>query len=234
MCMRFTIRSRRSSPSPPSPWIHSDGRPFLFKEGSTADRRRIHAAGVVNRPNPTADTKSMAALGQVKVASDRVHRGSSCPLFSRRQDMDNVGVSEIGDRGVVVSAPRFDSGHGLDAEARSRFRIGDGAPCYVSATRGFKSGGFNPTASAGRRLRAGVGLTYEAGFKSALNQRVNRTSRRSTRTTPTQVQTPIRLGVVDITNAATATIRGVEAEGQAQPRARTENGWTRRLARRPI
>jgi iron complex outermembrane receptor protein len=105
--------------------------------------------------------------------------------------------------------PRF----GLD------FRIADGALAYVSATRGFKSGGFNPSArSASGGFAPEWAWAYEAGFKSALNQRVHLNGAAFyTDYADLQVQTPIRPGVVDITNAATATIRGVEVEGQAQP-----------------
>ena len=65
--------------------------------------------------------------------------------------------------------------------------------------------------------RSGHGPTRR-GSSRALNQRVNLNGAAFyTDYTDLQVQTPIRPGVLDITNAATATIRGVEVEGQAQP-----------------
>jgi iron complex outermembrane recepter protein len=195
---------------------------FLFKE---VDRQptdvEFIAAGVVNRLNPTVDAKSTAAFGQVKVALGSHISGIVGVRYSRDdKTMDNLGVSEIGHTAVSsfryldsIAATAWTPRFGLD------FRIADGALAYVSATRGFKSGGFNPTAgSAGRGFAPEWAWTYEAGFKSALNQRVNLNGAAFyTDYTDLQVQTPIRLGVVDITNAATATIRGVEAEGQAQP-----------------
>ena len=204
------------------PGFTATGGLFLFKE---VDRQptdvEFIAAGVVNRLNPTVDTKSIAAFGQVKVALGSRVSGIIGVRYSRDdKTMDNFGVSEIGHTAVSsfryldsIAATAWTPKFGLD------FRIADGALAYVSATRGFKSGGFNPTArSAGRGFAPEWAWTYEAGFKSALNQRVNLNGAAFyTDYADLQVQTPIRLGVIEITNAATATIRGVEVEGQAQP-----------------
>ena len=203
------------------PGFTATGGLFLFKE---VDRQptdvEFIAAGVVNRLNPTVDTKSIAAFGQVKVALGSRLSGIIGVRYSRDdKTMDNVGVSEIGDAAVSsfhyvdsIAATAWTPKFGLD------FRIADGALAYVSATRGFKSGGFNPTARSADSFAPEWAWTYEAGFKSALNQRVNLNGAAFyTDYADLQVQTPIRLGVIDITNAATATIRGVEAEGQAQP-----------------
>jgi len=86
----------------------------------------------------------------------------------------------------------------------------------VSATRGFKSGGFNISSTAvGRGYAPEWAWSYEGGLKSAL---MGGRSRFSTSAfvmdyTNLQVQTPIGIGVLDIRNAAAATIRGIEVEG---------------------
>jgi iron complex outermembrane recepter protein len=204
------------------PGFTATGGVFLFKD---VDRQptdiEFISAGVVNRLNPTVDTKSIAAFGQVKVALGSRLSGIIGVRYSRDdKTMDNVGGSEIDDAAVSsfhyvdsIVATAWTPKFGLD------FQIGDGAIAYLSATRGFKSGGFNLTV---RRASGGFApewaWAYEAGFKSsALNDRLKLNGAAFyTDYADLQVQTPIRPGVVDITNAATATIRGVEVEGQAQ------------------
>jgi iron complex outermembrane receptor protein len=86
---------------------------------------------------------------------------------------------------------------------------------YGSATRGFKSGGFNLSSTqAGRGYAPEWAWSYEGGVKTALlNGRANLdVSAFQMDYTNLQVQTPIGIGVFDISNAAAATIRGVEIE----------------------
>jgi iron complex outermembrane receptor protein len=90
---------------------------------------------------------------------------------------------------------------------------------YASATRGFKSGGFNPSSTApGRGYAPEWAWSYEAGLKGA---RLGGRTRFSAAAfvmdyTNLQVQTPLGLGVFDIRNAAGATIKGVELESTSQ------------------
>jgi iron complex outermembrane receptor protein len=90
---------------------------------------------------------------------------------------------------------------------------------YVSATRGFKTGGFNLSSpEAGRGYAPEWAWSYEGGVKSLIGggrARLN-LSAFQTDYTDLQVQTAIRPGVIDISNAAAATIRGVEVEGAAR------------------
>jgi iron complex outermembrane receptor protein len=177
---------------------------FLFDD---VDRQptavEFLATGLVNRLDPTVETTSIAGFGQARVALGSGVSGIIGIRYSRDdKTMDNVGVSEIGDApvssfhyvdSIVATAwtPKF----GLD------LRIGDGAIAYVSATRGFKSGGFNLTAtSAGRGFAPERAWTYEAGFKSsALNERLRSERRGVSRTTPTCKCKHPSSWVVDIT-----------------------------------
>ena len=93
------------------------------------------------------------------------------------------------------------------------------ALAYISATRGFKSGGFNPTST-----KAGLGYapewawSYESGLKTEFmdgRARLN-ASAFVTDYTNLQVQTAIQPGVFAISNAASATIRGIEVETTAR------------------
>jgi iron complex outermembrane receptor protein len=95
------------------------------------------------------------------------------------------------------------------------FRARPNLLTYASATRGFKTGGFNATSpEAGRGFAPEWAWSYEAGAKAVfgggrgkLNVAVFHTDY-----TDLQVQTPIRPNVFDISNAAAATINGVEVE----------------------
>ena len=92
---------------------------------------------------------------------------------------------------------------------------------YVSATRGFKSGGFNPAAPApGVAFSPEFAWSYESGLKLTMaggrvraNTAVFYTDYRDL-----QVQSFIRPGVPDISNAASATIKGMEVEVAAAAR----------------
>ena len=98
-------------------------------------------------------------------------------------------------------------------------KLPHGALAYVSATRGFKSGGFNLSSTApGRGYAPEWAWSYEGGLKGTL---MGGRSRFSTSAfvmdyTNLQVQTPIGIGVLDIRNAAAATIRGVEVENTSR------------------
>ena len=94
-------------------------------------------------------------------------------------------------------------------------KLSDGALAYVSATRGFKSGGFNISSTApGRGYDPEWAWSYEGGWKGTLMAGRSRigVSAYFMNYTDLQVQTPIGIGVLDIRNAAAATIRGVEVE----------------------
>ena len=98
-------------------------------------------------------------------------------------------------------------------------RLGDASVAYASATRGFKSGGFNLTSpEAGRGYAPEWAWSYEGGLKTTVasgRARLN-VAAFQTNYSDLQVQAAIRPGVIDISNAAEATIRGVEFEGAAR------------------
>jgi iron complex outermembrane receptor protein len=90
---------------------------------------------------------------------------------------------------------------------------------YVSATRGFKSGGFNPTATKpGMAFKPEFAWSYEGGLKRTLaggRVRMNAAAFFNDYR-DLQVQSFVQSGVVDVSNAGSATIRGVEIEAEAK------------------
>jgi iron complex outermembrane receptor protein len=204
------------------------GGVFLFKD---VDRQptlsEFIASGLTARLDPTVKTGSIAAFGQATVDLGSRLSGTLGIRYSRdRKTIDNAGGSNIGD--AVLSAFQYHDSSVVTAWTPKfglEFPLHEETLAYASITRGFKSGGFNISAtSAGRGFAPEWAWTYEGGVKSSvLSQRVTLNGALYfTDYTDLQVQTPIRPGVVDIANAATATIRGVEVEGQAHP----ATAWT--------
>lgn len=109
------------------------------------------------------------------------------------------------------------------------WRASDAALLYVSATRGYKSGGFNFTAPApqGASFQPEKIWSYEAGAKT---EWLERRLRLNTTVfyydyTNLQVQQLITAGVLSIGNAATAKVKGAELELLAKPTAALQFTW---------
>jgi iron complex outermembrane recepter protein len=201
---------------------------FLFKD---IDRQPtvtdLLAAGLVNRLNPIVRTESIAAFGQATIAlGSRLSGIVGLRYTNDDKTMDNSGGSTT--RGTTLSSFQYrDSAAAAAWTPKFGFnlQLREEAVAYASATRGFKSGGFNASAaSAGRSFAPEWAWTSEVGVKaSVLNKRVTLNGAAYfTDYTDLQVQTHVRPGVIDITNAATASIRGIEVESQVQP----APGWS--------
>jgi len=138
------------------------------------------------------------------------------------KDIDNAGGRYVlEDPNLLIPGSAYGYSDSISHSAWTpkiglEMTLSNGTLAYVSATRGFKSGGFNiSSTAAGRGYAPEWAWSYEGGLKSAL---MGGRSRFSTSAfvmdyTNLQVQTPIGIGVLDIRNAAAATIRGIEVEG---------------------
>jgi iron complex outermembrane receptor protein len=113
---------------------------------------------------------------------------------------------------AVVDSATFDA---WTPKASVQVEASPGTFLYASATRGFKSGGFNPTApEPGLAFSPEYAWSYEGGVKRTIaggRARVN-AAMFYTDYRDLQVQSFIRPGVPDVRNAASATIKGVETE----------------------
>lgn len=183
-------------------------------------------AGLDNTLDPRVEGRSTAAFAQATVgAGPRLGAVVGLRYSRDRKTLENAGTTVAGDRVLTsfqyrdsTSATAWTPKFGLD------YQIDERTFAYLSATRGYKSGGFNISAPEARGGFAPEwAWTYEAGVKwSALNGRARLNGAvYFTDYTDLQVQTPVRPGVFDITNAATATIRGIELEAEI----RTGPGW---------
>ena len=111
--------------------------------------------------------------------------------------------------------------HALTPKFGIDWKAVDGVLLYVSATRGFKSGGTNFGASNVLALSYGPETiwSYEGGIKSDFFDRRLRINLAAFKYdySDLQVQAQIAPGLTSITNAASATVKGAEIEVTAKP-----------------
>jgi iron complex outermembrane receptor protein len=180
-----------------------------------------------NRLGPDVDASAAAVFGQATIdINSRLSAVAGLRYSRERKSIVNSGQLLMLDppfTPVPGSAYQYEDAiaHGaLTPKAGFDVRIAPAIFTYVSATRGFKSGGFNLTSpEAGRGFAPEWVWSYEAGLKTVradgrahANLAVFHTDY-----SDLQVQTAIRPGVIDISNAAEATIRGIELEGAVRP-----------------
>jgi len=180
-----------------------------------------------NHLDPAVDAGTAALFGQGTLGLTRRMSATAGLRYTReRKTFDNAGglytlnppgnplPESIYSYTDSISNAAWTPKFGLDYQAGPR------TLAYVSATRGFKSGGFNLSSpEPGRGFAPEWAWSYELGLKTALaDERTRlRVAAFHVDYRDLQVQTAIRPGVIDISNAAAATIRGVEVEVASQP-----------------
>ncbi len=178
------------------------------------------------RLDPRVDATSRAVFGQATVGlTSRLSATAGVRYTHEGKDIDNAGgryALEAPNLAVPGSVYGYSDSiaHGAwTPKFGLEMKLPNGALAYVSATRGFKSGGFNPSSTApGHGYAPEWAWSYEGGWKGTLMGGRSRfaTSAFIMDYTNLQVQTPIGIGVFDIRNAAAATIRGIEVEGTSR------------------
>ena len=197
---------------------------FLLSE---ADRQPVAidlgASRSESRLVTRVDASSAAAFGQSTLAlTRRLSVTAGLRYTSEHKTIANAGALFSPGPSITPvagTAYAYTDARSHDAwtpRAGVEARLNDGLFAYATATRGFKSGGFNMTSR-----QAGLGYapewawSYEAGFKMtpARSRATLNLAAFHMNYSDLQVQTAIRPGVIDISNAAQATIRGIEVEG---------------------
>jgi iron complex outermembrane receptor protein len=196
---------------------------FLFDE---ADRQTIRVnqpqAGVQVLLDPRVEAGSVAAFGQATF--DVTSRLSG--IIGLRSTREEKSIDNRGGRFALDAPVRLIPGSSYeytDAIVHTawtpkigvRLALPRQATAYLSATKGFKSGGFNLSSTQpGRGFAPESAWSFEGGVKTELMNGRARTNVAAFTMdyANLQVQTPIGLGVFDISNAAEATVRGVEVE----------------------
>ena len=206
---------------------------FLFQE---VDRQpsyvELGAARFQNFLGPGIDVRTAAGFAQgTYVLTRRTSITTGLRYTFEQKAFTNSGWSQTLDSPVrQISSYAYSdhlSGSAWTPKVGMELRATDRARVYLSATRGFKSGGFNPTSTTPRGGYAPEwAWSYEGGWKMAAlgGRTIFNAAVFWTDYTDLQVQTTIMPGVIDISNAARATIRGVEVEAAKSIRGQARLG----------
>jgi iron complex outermembrane recepter protein len=178
------------------------------------------------RLDPRVDATSLAAFGQATVGlTSRFSATAGVRYTNEGKDIDNAGgrysldAPNLPATGSVYGYADSITHSAWTPKAGLEMKLPHDGLAYLSAARGFKSGGFNPSSTTvGRGYGPEWAWNYEGGWKAALNGGRSRLDLSAfvMDYTDLQVQTPIGVGVYDIRNAAAATIRGVEVESTSR------------------
>ncbi len=190
-------------------------------------------AGIAARPAPYVKTKAWSVYGQANYdLSDTLTLSAGLRYTDEQKDLDqNFDISLLVNGLSIPGFPILYSGAGSykawTPKFGLEFRPSDDLMLYGSITRGFKSGGFNFASMVAMQGYDPEYLwSYEVGFKSDFAGRRLRINGSAFyyNYTDLQVQSFLAPGVVDITNAANASVKGVELEFLAHPVAGLELG----------
>ena len=148
-------------------WI---GGAFLFDEDVDADVRITVYPAIQLRPFSTDGTNARALFGQATFnVSRRVSLTGGARYTAERKDLHATsGTYVLGTDIVAVpaSVSAFDGRatfHAWTPKGSVQMQVSDDTFAYVSAARGFKSGGFNPgSARRDRHIRSSRGAMKAA------------------------------------------------------------------------
>jgi iron complex outermembrane receptor protein len=200
-------------------WI---GGAFLFDEDAEAEVR-ITVYPIQLRPFSTYGANARALFGQATYnVSKRVSLTGGARYTTERKDLQTtggaylLGTDIVADPGSLVAFDASATFHAWTPKGSVQMQVSDDTFVYFSAARGFKSGGFNP-GEPGEAVNPEYAWSYEGGVKRTFaggRARVN-TAVFYTDYQDLQVQSFLRPGVPNISNAASAGITGVEVEAAA-------------------
>jgi iron complex outermembrane receptor protein len=183
-------------------------------------------AGLQVRLDPRVDATSRAVFGQATLGlTSRLSATAGVRYTHEEKDIDNGGGRySLAPPNPAIAGSVYGYSDSITHTAWTpkiglEMKLPNGALAYLSATRGFKSGGFNLSSTVpGRGYAPEFAWSYEGGWKGALLGGRSRldVSAFIMDYTNLQVQTPIGIGVFDIRNAAAATIHGVEVESTSR------------------
>jgi iron complex outermembrane receptor protein len=176
--------------------------------------------------NPVIDTSALAGFAQGSYAiTKRISLTAGIRYTRENKKFDQRATNFALSTGLPLATyPRLyttdDTYEAWTPKFGVEFRPVDHVLLYASATKGFKSGGFNFSSANPLQGFAPETLwSYEGGAKVDLFDRLLRLNATYFHYDykDLQVQSFLSPGVIDITNAADAKVDGVEFEGQLRP-----------------
>lgn len=199
---------------------------YYFEEDMLADSYvRNWLTNVVVHPNPNVKTDTWAVYGQATYDLTDKFSITAGVRYTEEDKTFNQDFERFSQpSGTVVFGPIIYTAKNTYKAWTPKFGIEfrpiEDVMLYASATRGFKSGGYNfASFNPAQGYDPEYLWSYEAGFKSDFldrRLRVNGTAFYYDYT-DLQVQSFLTPGVIDITNAADAKIKGLELEVLARP-----------------
>ena len=209
---------------------------YYFEEeidpNSTGEGVNNFLAGIIANFSPLVKTETWSAYGQATydlTEKFSVTAGIRYTEEDKKFDQDFTIFSMAAGNPVVANImyEADDTYKAWTPKFGIEFKPVEDVMLYASATRGFKSGGFNfASRNAGQGFDPEYLWSYEAGIKSDLldrRLRLNATGFYYDYTN-LQVQSFLTPGVIDITNAADAKVKGLEIEVLTRPVAGLEIG----------
>jgi iron complex outermembrane receptor protein len=187
----------------------------------------LYGPGIEQRPDPTFTTQARALFGQAAYqVSDRVSLTGGIRYTHETKDLANTGGTyRIGTAILAVPTSFYAyvdraTYHAWTPRISVQAQMTRDSFFYVSATRGFKSGGFGTSTTPGRAYNPEFASSVEGGLKNTVaGGRVHvNTALFYTDHKDLQVSSLIRPGLIDISNAASATIKGIDVEATAAGR----------------
>ena len=199
---------------------------FLFDEhGDAQIEITQYVPQIQIRPFSTVDARAWALFGQATYSlSRRLSLTGGVRYSDEQKDIHNTGGVYQLDTAILANPASFydfldrAASDAWTPKASIQFQASPETFVYFSATRGFKSGGLNSTAMApGGAFQPEFAWSYEGGLKRTMaDGRVYvNTAVFYNDYKDLQVQTFLRPGVIDVSNAGLATIRGIEVEAAA-------------------
>ncbi|ARS27039.1 TonB-dependent receptor [Sphingomonas sp. KC8] len=172
------------------------------------------------------NNKAYAVFGQAtwtpNFLDERLHItvGARWSKDERAADVYSTRTPPGGTAIVILDAAGKRNFKDFSPTATVQFDINDDVNIYAKASKGYKTGGFNPTATTPARFAAGFGpetlVSYEAGLKSEFFDRRIRFNIAAYYSDYKDIQTnifdPFNPRVFDVLNAGKARTQGFEAD----------------------
>lgn len=172
------------------------------------------------------ENKAYAIFGQAtwtpSVLDRRLHitLGGRFSKDERDSSVLATVVPNVGPTMVVIDAAGTASFDDFSPSGTMQFDISDDVNVFARIAKGYKTGGFNPTASSGAAFARGFGpetlISYEAGIRSELFGRRIRLNATAFYSEYDDIQTnvfnPFNTRIFDVINAGEAVVQGFEAD----------------------
>ncbi|MBY8825581.1 TonB-dependent receptor [Sphingomonas colocasiae] len=199
---------------------------YIHETNQTGNRIEARVPGTETQSSPRVVTDAFAVYGQLNYAvTDRLTATAGLRYTDEKKDIaQNLRVvtaaTQLPVAGYPIIYSKSSSFKAWTPKFGLDFQATDDVLVYASATRGFKSGGFNVSSSDPNQGFSPEFLwSYEGGLKAELFDRSLRVRIAGFYYdySDLQVQAFSRPGFVDITNAATARVKGLEIETLWRP-----------------